>query len=272
MNKSIYTEYANLTPYNIKWLDECGMKSGSGKSFSNIRFMGDWDSVAVIRDNFNYSPKEFYASMNYTHLPTGDAFCQGVAEILGIEYVPEVTKTETVTEDKGLAIKYSLLSPDQKKWLDDEIEQWEPLYDYIFLNHNKELDSSKLDHIKKYRITTDPIEFMRYVAEKTGKEWVPNEVVRAIETIESMSPSYPHKAYRVLDSLDSVPFDTRIPLSEWVPTFGVDLIFIDSVNWTKGKLDSVIIDPVRGGHARIKEESQPNLQKINLDGHWMRIV
>ena len=74
-----------------------------------------------------------------------------------------------------------------------------------------------------------------------------------------------YKTYRVLDSLDGVPLDKRIPLSEWIPPIGVDVNFIHNGDFDRGQIQCIdkhgIIVKWRG-LACVFES----------DGHWMRIV
>lgn len=281
MNKSIYTEYANLTPYNIKYLDGCGATwAFGGEKFS------EWNRSQIVSfsESLDGGAWNFFGDKcrDYTHLPTGDAFCQGVADILGIEYVPEVdiSKTETTTEDKGLAIDVKLLSEGDRGWIVDNIQFGHRLLNNA-LSHSAAvgyLDGMGWSEIVYYervghRITTDPNEFMRYVADKTGKEWEPvngklmnDSDIEAIIDLIGTPPTYPHKTYRVLDSLDGVPFDTRIPLSEWVPPFGVEVLFI----FKEKSLFSSIMKIYKNGLAFDNNMIGANWK--HFDGHWMRIV
>lgn len=345
MNKSIYTEYADLTPYHIKWLDGCGATWGDGtllKDYPPSNTYLFFNGLYV--DKFSQSARITEHQSDYTHLPTGDAFCQGVAGILGIEYVPEkpftrklinklelhdkmerplpegtISKTETVTDDKGLAIDVKLLSEKDREWLN--INKGQPLpwdkgwgfctldrYDLLCLSHKNYLEEYKIS------ITTDPTEFIRYVANKTGKEWeptndqkewkavekpplgltpkyvkteerkqeileamnrynetgkpIPEEWVKEYDELSGLidegSPTYPHKAYRVLDSLDSVPLDKRIPLSEWVPPFGKPILYIED--------DTFLPCSFEGISNAVLLQTMNGIKEANLDGHWMRIV
>lgn len=103
MNKSIYTEYANLTPYQIKYLVD-------SSKIKKLDFDPETPCKLLMFDGDEQGKEYFWNDdrlgiLRYANLPTGDAFCQGVAEILGIEYVPEGTKTETTIEDKVLGNK-----------------------------------------------------------------------------------------------------------------------------------------------------------------------
>ena len=294
MNKSIYTEYANLTPYHKKWLDECGAK----KYFMSLSLFGSmkWGYIffEVKKDGHYLNLSDFYYKVqDYTHLPTGDAFCQGVAEILGIEYVPEGTKTETTTEDKGLAIDVKLLSEKDRKWLginfcvEIAFKHWAYIgYELGFIYGDNLNDNIP--------ITTDPTEFIRYVANKTGKEWDEKPMFGKnqieIDLDEQLFPGRQnmgegaltnedvmellgdkvgygsYKTYRVLDSLNGVPLDKRIPLSEWIPPFLQRVLFVKN-----DEFKSVYVCDVSKDGLSVFD-GVSNLILSDLDGHWMRIV
>jgi len=289
MSKSIYTEYANLTPYHTKWLDGCGATWAGGDKFSEMKFIID-DCISFTSGSFYQSPKIYYRRKDAIHLPTGDAFCQGVAEILGIEYVPEkpftrklinklelhdkmerplpegtISKTETVTDDKGLAIDVKLLSEKDREWLGINfcVEIAFKYWAYIGYEVGFIYGDNLNDNIP---ITTDPTEFMRYVADKTGKEYIKNltitpEIKEKIQpkikerhikasqqyntpNVVMPTPTYPHKTYRVLDSLDGVPLDRRIPLSEWIPPFGTKVKFEFPDNIIYGRVNLISKDGI----------------------------
>lgn len=307
MNQSIYTEYANLTPDHVAWLDGCGAE----------------------RENLSYNEKNRYVCFNsgntklwfiemghsmfmrYTHIHTGSEFCQRVAEILGIDkpvFASDlkdklVKKLEMhdrmerpLPEDKGLVIEVNLLSEEDKKFLTDcdstfyiVIREATRLGYAVSFWAEKMAGHARIDFYRHegLRITTDPNEFMRYVAAKTGKEWKPKgdefiesfepndeEINKGIENAIKQSDKddwkiwdYPHRTYRVLDSLDGIPFDTRIPLSEWIPPFGVDLIFISDADWYRGIVHAM---DQRFIYLLVKGEEEECI--VPLDGHWMRIV
>lgn len=179
--KPIYTEYKNLTPYNIQWLDGCGATWADGQKFSEYKRT---DSVL-----FGHLPNCFTNwksylgggyDNQYIYCPTGDDFCRGVAERLGIEYVDEGVK-------------------------------------------------------------------------------------KAVEHLASLPTPYKSTTYKVLDSLDDVPFDTRIPMSEWLPPFGERVVFIWGELFYDGELSEISENGV------VIYNGKQN-QTVNLEGHWMRIV
>lgn len=292
MNKSIYTEYANLTPYQIKWLDECGA------TFEDGFLVGGWEPKLLKNLLFRKGADgHYYLYLTNTVIEslTGDAFCQGVAEILGIEYVPEGTKSETVTEDKGLAIDVKLLSEkDIEALLEMCGEAWAEVPKQALKNKNERylyyrdggLDCHHKMALKNIglTITTDPTEFMRYVATKTGKEWKPKEFLKnfepndeeinkGIENAIKQSDkddwkiwTYPHKTYRVLDSLAGVPLEKRIPLSEWIPPIEERVCFI----WDKLFCVGCFVE-INSEGFWIQQDNGKGMN-ANLDGHWMRIL
>jgi len=193
-SQSIYTEYANLTPENIQWLDGCGAKWKSGEIFSKYKMR----YMQVV-----FNGRVFHLQSlgsDWQKIPTGSEFCERVAEILGIE--------KPVFGDKF-------------------IKAFEPNEEEI----NKGID-------------------------KAEKEW----------EVKEGAPSYPHRLYRVLDSLGVVPFDKRMPLSEWIPPMGAEVIFIVKNEVIPGHVKSIGYNHCIVWAKTNKEEYVP------LDGHWMRIV
>lgn len=103
--------------------------------------------------------------------------------------------------------------------------------------------------------------------DKAEKEWQAKDKVG--EDLEKfgipIQPTHPHRTYRVLDSLDGIPLDKRIALSEWIPPIGVDVNFIHNGDFDRGQIQCIdkhgIIVKWRG-LACVFES----------DGHWMRIV
>lgn len=151
-----------------------------------------------------------------------------------------------------------------------------------------------------FTITESPTEFREYVAQQTGKEYKKTadyDVQKFVANREGMAerlakapftneelmdlpdeeigklnfgkPTYPHKTYRILDSLDGIPLDTRIPLSEWIPPMGPKgLVAFISEGWfEKGYLLSIEETRV---FIRYGEGKSASFEI--KDGHWMRIV
>jgi len=120
-----------------------------------------------------------------------------------------------------------------------------------------------------FTITESPTEFREYVAQQTGKEYKKEwgQTHGNPRTSQPVSESYKFKTYRILDSLDGIPMDTRIPLSEWIPPMGVEVCFIEYGNeyWHKGFVVSV---------AKTFAVIEVGVKRMDvlLDGHWMRIV
>jgi hypothetical protein len=79
-------------------------------------------------------------------------------------------------------------------------------------------------------------------------------------------PFYPHKTYRVLDSLDGIPLDTRIPLSEWIPPMDSEVAVISN------KRMIGIVKGIKNNCVLIYAQGSRYDEMISLDGHWMRIV
>ena len=193
-SQSIYTEYTNLTPDEIQWLDGCGATWKSGEIFSKYKMR----YMQVV-----FNGRVFHLQSlgsDWQKIPTGSEFCERVAEILGIE--------KPVFGDKF-------------------IKAFEPNEEEI----NKGID-------------------------KAEKEW----------EVKEGAPSYPHRLYRVLDSLGVVSFDKRMPLSEWIPPMGAEVIFIVKNEVIPGHVKSIGYNHCIVWAKTNKEEYVP------LDGHWMRIV
>lgn len=104
--------------------------------------------------------------------------------------------------------------------------------------------------------------------DKAEKEWQAKDKVG--EDLKEfgipIQPTHPHRTYRVLDSLDVIPFDTRMPLSEWIPPMGAEVIFIVKNEVIPGHVKSIGYNHCIVWAKTNKEEYVP------LDGHWMRIV
>lgn len=215
MNQSIYTEYSNLTPDKIQWLDGCGAvwKGAEKEKFSEHK-------VGFKYIIFNGVAGKVFSEISYeypgyTHIPTGSEFCERVAEILGIE--------KPVFGDKF-------------------IKAFEPNEEEI----NKGIDKAEKEWQAKDKVGED--------LEKFG---IP------------IQPTHPHRVYRVLDSLDDIPFDTRIPLSEWIPPFDINVLFIMKDYYSMGRVREIKEGFIcLGGDI---SERYKTLSK-SLDGHWMRIV
>lgn len=121
-----------------------------------------------------------------------------------------------------------------------------------------------------YNHIPDPEQFCREVAKRLGIEepkfGVDDQI--ADEQDESFylgkpDKLYPHKTYRILDSLDGIPLDTRIPLSEWIPPFGEEVLWIFKDSRFFSGLDRVGSQGITVSAMDIR---------LPLSGHWMRIV
>jgi len=189
---------------------------------------------------------------------------------------------------KGMAIEVSRLSEEDKKWL--------------LKNHNHGMSAiqsvnEKFNVLGAYNlgglgcytqeyyadmgftITDSPQVFMEYVAQQTGKKYVAKKFLENFEpdetkinlgiesTISKTETVYPHKTYRILDSLDGIPLDKRFKLSEWIPPFGVDVCILHANgSWNKGSVNGIFEN-----YIEISEEGYDD-SSVMWDGHWMRIV
>lgn len=88
MNQSIYTEYSNLTPDEIQWLDGCGETSPLGRKASEITPTSNHGAFILVSAFDPHGANQYFAcgemehckSKNYTHILTGSQFCERVAE------------------------------------------------------------------------------------------------------------------------------------------------------------------------------------------------
>ena len=107
--------------------------------------------------------------------------------------------------------------------------------------------------------------------DKAEKEWQAKDKVG--EDLKKfgipIQPTHPHRAYRVLSSLDGIPFDTRIPLSEWIPPIGERVCFI----YDGGLFYAAEVNAIVGqGLMLTLDNGVHRSDAVNTDGHWMRIV
>lgn len=275
----------------VEWLDGCGVRWCSSEcKFSKFEPFNDWYVFFDSDKDFSQLPEPID---NFSHCQTPEQFCELIAESLGIH------KPVFGEPIKGMAIEVSRLSEEDKAWLRENIINAKGILEEA-IEHRKLICSwrsykpigfgdKKYLIERKCTITDSPKVFMEYVAQQTGKEYKPEPVgeLRASMIHNSLDdgpsfediakalgvdddswklrhPSYPHKTYRILDSLDGIPLDTRFKLSEWIPPFQKDVLFIIKGKMFIGhiwKLQESII-ALGGSNELIK----------NLDGHWMRIV
>jgi len=223
MNQSIYTEYSNLTPDKIQWLDGCGAVWVLGQKFSEISNVNKfiWFDHVFSRKQFSYGK----AGNEGTHIPTGSEFCERVAEILGID------KPVFASDLKDKLVK--------KLEMHDRMERPLPEGEGELLND-------------------------AFFDNDSSNTMSPDEVDAIIQSIASPQ-TYPHRTYRVLDSLDGIPFDKRIPLSEWIPPFLKIVLLITEDDQVIGQLTKIIENEI-WFNCSFKNKIIP------LDGHWMRIV
>ena len=205
MNQSIYTEYSNLTPDEIQWLDGCGATWESGEIFSKYKMR----YMQVV-----FNGRVFHLQSlgsDWQKIPTGSEFCERVAEILGI--------------DKPV-FGESLLSGDPP--------------------------------------TFDEIREANVFGTVSGS--APSDATKeALSKIGNMPVNPAHKTYRVLDSLDGISFDKRIPLSEWIPPCKLEVLFISKSIHLFGEF-------VRIDFQGIIMKDKDGFHYMLEDGHWMRIV
>lgn len=149
-------------------------------------------------------------------------------------------------------------------------------YAVAFILPDREFMRSPLAYYNAegYTHCQTPEQFCGLIAESLGiGKPVFNEVNDQNDHTEShMKPSYPHKTYRILDSLDGIPLDKRFKLSEFpLPPFGKEVLFV-----IKGKFFRACVSEIKqnvivlGGADR--GFANDYLEHKDLDGHWMRIV
>ena len=157
------------------------------------------------------------------------------------------------------------------EWIDKTpFKEYRTKQTYIGFSEAGFSNATKLSLDQYFTHIPDPEEFCRQVARileidepKFGDVLTEDSIV-----LDEPDRLHPHKTYRILDSLDGIPFDTRIPLSEWIPPTSVLLVFIEKDNWFRASLESI-----SRTHARIIEEGDRDEYLVRLlDGYWMRIV
>lgn len=289
---SIYIESDKILARKdiVEWLDGCGAKWISGRIFSKKTNI--INPYIVFSYSFFSSPAKQPTS--YTHCQTPEQFCEGVAKIMGIPEPTfggvDISKTETTTEPKGMAIEVSLLGEEDKK----ELCRLNPVFEGLISaaeNNNCALTCNEITpnwfplvfcRQNGITITDSPKVFMEYVAQQTGKEYEPKLVGKeftatfldesgeldadAWDRIKTshLAKQFPHKTYRILDSLDGIPLDTRFKLSEWIPPVGQKVLLITKDWFLIGYFDRI--------ESKIIFQTGQGVKALNLDGHWMRIV
>lgn len=133
-------------------------------------------------------------------------------------------------------------------------------------------------HIGELKHTPTALEFCQGVSrilgipeptfgEVTGHVLTQNEIDKIIEFDKPESKTYPHKSYRILESLDDISLDTRIPLSEWIPPQGENVFVISSDGkFFYGSFSLLTTDSIQFKIADAYHTYS------TIDGHWMRIV
>lgn len=279
---SIYIESEKIKSRKdiVEWLDKCGATIKHLKNIVENTYIIFGVSKANGIKYWKYNTFLSEAQKeDSTHCQTPEQFCELIAECLGIDkpvFEVDISKTETTTKPiKGMAIEVSRLSEGDREWLDSHWVRMSKWGDFKFLQWYEGEESLFCDKVEYTTITDSPTEFLRYVAQQTGKEYKPGiaSEKEIAEMLEKMSedcftpPSYPHKTYRILDSLDGIPLDTRIPLSEWIPPFGKEVLWIFGDEYVKGVWHN---HNANGLIIRIGESKFQTIK--DLDGHWMRIV
>jgi len=170
---------------------------------------------------------------------------------------------------KGMAIEVSRLSEEERNYI-QSLRSISCLWnEWTYCSFTKEYNNlCNKDYIllNDITITESPAEFLKYVAQQTGKEYKKEwgQTHGNPRTSQPVSESYKFKTYRILDSLDNVPLDKRIPLSEWIPPVGKKVLLITKDWFMDGYFDRV--------ESKIIFETVKGSKAFSLDGHWMRIV
>ena len=172
---------------------------------------------------------------------------------------------------KGMAIDVNLLGEDEREWLyvidTGILSDWSK-WTYCSYCPQGEVNLCEKSYIERLgiTITESPAEFLKYVAQQTGKEYKKEwgQTHGNPRTSQPVSESYKFKTYRILDSLDGIPLDKRIPLSEWIPPVGKKVLLITKDWFMDGYFDRV--------ESKIIFETVKGSKASSLDGHWMRIV
>jgi len=277
---SIYTERENIQPHHAEWLDGCGAVWW----INRVRFSLRHDISEVSFIAFCVSDNTFLTSYDesYTHIPTGTEFCECVAEILGLPkptFEVDISKTETTTEPiKGMAIEVSRLSESDKKSLSMPQYSFQTSIKQAIKNNlcvgfwsfgSSGFSDKNFYKSAGFTITESPTEFLKYVAQQTGKEYKKEwgQTHGNPRTSQPVSESYKFKTYRILDSLDGIPLDKRIPLSEWIPPFGEEVLILSKFLKAVGHVKAIN----HGNRITFWMNYKADMN-LDLDGHWMRIV
>jgi len=271
-NQSIYTESAPLQARKdlVEWLDGCGAVWWINRSkFSSRKDISPDDCIAFCDGDNTFTTR---IDEYFTRIPDPEEFCRQVARILGLEKPVFGSDTNVVTKDiKGMAIDVNLLGEDEREWLyvidTGILSDWSK-WTYCSYCPQGEVNLCEKSYIERLgiTITESPAEFLKYVAQQTGKEYKKEwgQTHGNPRTSQPVSESYKFKTYRILDSLDGIPLDKRIPLSEWIPPFGKKVLLITKDWFMDGYFDRV--------ESKIIFETVKGSKASSLDGHWMRIV
>lgn len=112
-----------------------------------------------------------------------------------------------------------------------------------------------------YTHIPDPEQFCREVAKRLGIEEPKFDHLPDVGKV-----IHPHKTYRVLDSLDGIPLDTRIPLSEWIPPMESEVAVISN------KRMIGVVKAIKNNCVLLYAQGTRYEEMVSLDGHWMRIL
>ncbi len=283
--KGMAIECDKLTQDQKEWVDSVRGRQSDWE---------DWSYCVILKpsgvvDIYLTSESEVNDVLGVTITDSPTEFLEYVAQQTGKEYKMEPTFGEVTghvltqneidkiiefdkPEPKGMAIDLHLLSKSDRSKLEELTIGSATLENghdkYLRLKNGKIWAVSK-ERIESlgYTITDSSKVFLEYVAQQTGKEYQPN-IVNLPPNIEQKMLYPNHKNYRILDSLDGIPLDTRIPLSEWIPPMGAEVLWVIDKSAYMGHFGGLNIDGLV-----ILDSDDVMISVIdNLDGHWMRIV
>jgi len=228
---SIYTERENILPHHAEWLDGCGAKWCDGEDFSKQQEIAKYvlfsDSGAVEDDGY-YFFNEDNPKERWKHIPDPEEFCERVAEILGVEK----PVFEQFGNSEQVDISKTETTTDHIPYVGEKVDE----QDKLFPGRNNTMGEGSLTQEDIHTLLGDKV-----------------------------SPSY--KTYRILDSLDGIPLDKRIPLSEWIPPFGEEVLILSKFLKAVGHVKAI----TNGNRITFWMNHKADMN-LDLDGHWMRIV
>lgn len=222
--KGMAIEVSRLSEDDRRELCKIAKEEFDWDYYLHNQFIMGWD-----QDGWLWNKLPRLKKLGYTITDSPKVFMEYVAQQTGKEYVGEDLKPVQFfkyTEKPPLGLRPKYIS-----------------------------DKERMQEIQ------EAIDRYKMANKRVPEEWLEEHLEL---NMAEFSISYPHKTYRILDSLDDIPLDKRFKLSEWIPPFQKDVVFIIKGKAFVGhiwKLQESIF-ALGGSNELIKD----------LDGEWMRIV